>query len=126
MELVYHDMHIEYCNKKQDPRPGVIEINYCREGRCECAFGEQSYCYISAGAMEEMRKILGLLFVDLTRISEFSWKQDFYMVRANETGEGQLSIADIAARTRYTNPNKFSSAFRSEYRMPPTLYKKDV
>lgn len=40
MELVYNDMHMEYCNKAQSPRFGLIEINYCREGRCECAFGE--------------------------------------------------------------------------------------
>lgn len=31
MELVYNDMHMEYCNKMQSPRPGFIEINYCRE-----------------------------------------------------------------------------------------------
>lgn len=271
MELVYNDMHMEYCNKTQNPRLGVIEINYCREGRCECAFGEQSYCYMSAGDLsicslqrrshtssfptshyhgitvmidfagitEEMRKILELLSVDLTRISEFSGKQDFYMVRANETvqhifselytvqehirqsyikvkllelllilteldfdagkadyiyfsqaqrncirqihdfmvehiaehytieqlaerfeisptamkncfkgiygvpiyayfrtyrlqiaerllREGELSVAEIAARIGYTNPNKFTSAFCSEYGMPPTRYKKNV
>ena len=30
MELVYNDMHMEYCNKMQSPRPGFIEINYCQ------------------------------------------------------------------------------------------------
>ena len=49
MELVYNDMHMEYCNKAQSPRFGLIEINYCREGRCECAFGEYSYCYMASG-----------------------------------------------------------------------------
>ena len=49
MELVYNDMHMEYCKKTQNPRSGIIEINYCREGRCECAFGKQSYCYMAAG-----------------------------------------------------------------------------
>lgn len=49
MELVYNDMHMSYCSKTQEPCAGIIEINYCREGRCECAFGEQSYCYMSAG-----------------------------------------------------------------------------
>lgn len=271
MELVYNDMHMGYCNKTQDPRAGIIEINYCREGRCECAFGEQSYCYMAAGDLsicalqrrshtasfptshyhgvtvtidlagitEEMRKILELLSVDLTRISEFSGKRDFYLVRANETvqhifselytvqehnkpsyikiklmelllvlteldldegkadrvyfsqaqrdcirqihdfvaehiaehytieelaerfeisptamkncfkgvygapiyayfrtyrlqiaerllREGQLSVAEIAAKIGYANPNKFTSAFRSEYGMPPTAYKKNV
>lgn len=269
MELVYNDIHMEYCNKTQESLPGIIEINYCREGRCECAFGEQNYCYMAAGDLslcslqrrshtssfptshyhgitvtidfagvtEEMSKILELLSVDLTRISECSGKQDYYMVRANETvrhifselytvqehikpsyikvklmelllvlteldfdagkadyvyfskrqrdcvrqihdfvtehiaerytieelaerfeisqtamkkcfkgiygapiyayfriyrlqiaerllREGQLSIAEIASKIGYANPNKFTSAFCAEYGMPPTLYKK--
>ena len=49
IELVYNDMHMEYCNKEQKPASGVIEINYCKEGRCECLFGENQYCYMSAG-----------------------------------------------------------------------------
>ena len=271
MEFVYNDIHMEYCNKNQDARLGVIEINYCREGRCECVFGKQSYCYMSAGDLsicslqrkahtsvfptshyhgitvtidfvgitEEMKKILDLLSVDITRIFKFSEKQDFCIVRANETvqhifselyivqdhikqsyirikllellliltemnfetdksdyiyyskkqrdcirqihdfvlnhisehytieelaegfeisptamkkcfkgiygasfyayfrtyrlqiaerllREGELSVAEIAAKIGYTNPNKFTSAFRSEYGMPPTVYKKSV
>ena len=46
MELVYNDMHMKYCNKTQNPRTNFLEINYCREGRSECTFGEYSYCYI--------------------------------------------------------------------------------
>ena len=238
MELVYNDMHMEYCNKMQSPRPGFIEINYCREGRCECAFGERSYCYMAAGNLsictlhkkshtstfptshyhgititieleeitDEMRRILKLLSINLTRISEFAGKQDFYMVRANETvqhifselytvqehikpsyirikllellliltemdytieelaerfeisptamkrcfkgmygapvyaylrtyrlqiaekllREGNLSVGEIATEIGYTNPNKFTSAFRGEYGMTPTEYKKNV
>ena len=116
MELVYNDMHMEYCNKAQSPRFGLIEINYCREGRCECAFGEYSYCYMASGNLsicslqgkshtssfptshyhgitviinlaqitDEMKRILELLSIDLTRISKFTEKQDFYMVRASE------------------------------------------
>lgn len=34
---------------------------------------------------EEMKQILSLLSIDLNRILAFSEKQDFYMVRANET-----------------------------------------
>ena len=49
MELVYNDMHMAYCNKNQQPAPHVMEINYCREGRCECLFGGDQYCYMSAG-----------------------------------------------------------------------------
>lgn len=49
IELVYNDMHMAYCNKHQQPAPYVMEINYCKEGRCECLFGENQYCYMSAG-----------------------------------------------------------------------------
>ena len=49
IELVYNDMHMAYCNKEQEPAHGVMEINYCREGRSECLFGEHKYCYMSAG-----------------------------------------------------------------------------
>ncbi len=49
VELVYNDMHMAYCNKNQQPAPHVMEINYCTEGRCECLFGGNQYCYMSAG-----------------------------------------------------------------------------
>lgn len=49
IELVYNDMHMAYCNKNQEPADSVLEINYCREGRSECLFGEHQYCYMSAG-----------------------------------------------------------------------------
>lgn len=49
IELVYNDMHMAYCNKHQQPASHVMEINYCKEGRCECLFGIDRYCYISAG-----------------------------------------------------------------------------
>ncbi len=49
IELVYNDMHMAYCNKNQEPTDSVLEINYCREGRSECLFGEHQYCYMSAG-----------------------------------------------------------------------------
>lgn len=49
IELVYNDMHMAYCNKHQSPAPGVMEINYCKEGRCECLFGKHRYCYMAAG-----------------------------------------------------------------------------
>lgn len=271
MELIYNEIHMEYCKKTQNPCSGITEINYCREGRCECVFEKQSYCYMSAGDLsicylqrgshtssfptshyhgitvtidfakvtDEMKKILELLSVDLTRISDFYGKQDFHMIRANETvqhifselytvqdnikkgyikvklmelllilteqdldeqrtdcvyfskaqrdcirqihdflaehitnhytidelaerfkisptamkncfkgiygvpiyayfrtyrlqiaerllREGQLSIAQIASKIGYTNPNKFTSAFRSTYGMTPTAYKKNI
>lgn len=49
IELVYNDMHLEYCNKNQEPAGGVMEINYCKEGRSECLFGDHQYCYMAAG-----------------------------------------------------------------------------
>lgn len=49
VELVYNDIHMAYCNKNQVPTPGVLELNYCREGRCECLFGAHRYCYMAAG-----------------------------------------------------------------------------
>lgn len=49
IELVYNDMHMTYCNKHQKPASHVMEINYCKEGRCECRFGDDRYCYMSAG-----------------------------------------------------------------------------
>ena len=49
IELVYNDMHMAYCNQHQEPAPHVMEINYCKEGRSECLFGDHQYCYMSAG-----------------------------------------------------------------------------
>ena len=40
--------------------------------------------------------------------------------------EGQLSVGEIATQIGYTNPNKFTSAFRGEYGMSPSEYKKNV
>ena len=33
IDLVYNDIHMEYCNKEQKPASSVMEINYCMEGR---------------------------------------------------------------------------------------------
>ncbi len=49
IELVYNDMHMAYCNRNQQPAPHVMEINYCKEGRCECLFRGRQYCYMSVG-----------------------------------------------------------------------------
>ncbi len=49
IELIYNDMHMAYCNKNQQPARHVMEINYCKEGRCECLFDRSRYCYMSAG-----------------------------------------------------------------------------
>ena len=134
IELVYNDMHMEYCNKNQKPASDVIEINYCREGRSECLFGEHQYCYMSAGDLsfcslqeqshqsefptahyhgitvtinfskitEEMKKILELLSVDLERIRELSRMQEFVIVRANATIEHIFSeLYTVPEKIRY-------------------------
>lgn len=269
IELVYNDMHMAYCNKEQKPASDVMEINYCREGRSECLFGEHEYCYMSAGDLsfcslqenshqsefptahyhgitvtvdfsgitDEMKKVLELLSVDLQRIRKLAQMQDFTIIRANQTikhifselytvpeklrqgyirvkileillvltglepqstpsdhvrfsevqirvikeihaflvehfeehytidelserfemsptvmkkcfkgvygdsiysymktyrlqvaerllKESDLTVGEIAAKAGYLNPNKFTSAFRAEYGMPPTTYRR--
>ena len=219
IELVYNDMHMEYCNKNQKPASDVIEINYCREGRSECLFGEHQYCYMSAGDFsfcslqeqshqsefptahyhgitvtinfskitEEMKKILELLLVlteldtaktgkerphyteaqievikqihtfliehyeehytidDLSERFEMSpavlkkcfkgvYRDSIYaymkrfrlQVAEKMLKESAMTVGEIAARIGYLNPNKFTSAFCSEYDMPPSEYRKKV
>jgi len=271
IELVYNDMHMAYCNRHQRPAPHVMEINYCKEGRCECLFRGRQYCYMSAGDLsfcslhnsahqsefptshyhgitvtidfsaitEEMKNVLELLAVDLARIQALSQAKEFTIVRADATvehifselykvpatirrgyirvkvlellliltglaptedsakhayfpaaqietikqlhaflvdhfsehytidelserfsisptvmkkcfhgvygdsiyaymkqyrlhvaerllRESDLSVGEIAAQIGYLNPNKFTSAFCSEYGMPPTMYRKKV
>lgn len=48
-ELCYNDMHLAFCNQEQATAPNIIEINYCRTGRYECSFGENSCCYLAEG-----------------------------------------------------------------------------
>ena len=269
IELVYNDMHMAYCNKQQQPSFEIMEINYCKEGRCECLFGAHQYCYMAAGDLsfcslqeqahssefptshyhgititvnfsqitEEMKSVLALLSVDLDRIKELAQMREFTILRANPavehifselytipekirhgyirvkvlelllvmTGldvvkqqsdrvyfpenqieavkqmheflmahvgehytieelaeqfhlsptvmkkcfkgvygdsiyaymkryrlqvaekllkEGKLTVGEIAEQIGYLNPNKFTSAFRAEYGIPPTAYRK--
>lgn len=49
IEMIFNDIHMAYCNKEQKPIPDLMEINYCKEGRSECIFGHDRYCYMSAG-----------------------------------------------------------------------------
>lgn len=136
IELVYNDMHMAYCNKEQKPASDVMEINYCREGRSECLFGEHEYCYMSAGDLsfcslqenshqsefptahyhgitvtvdfsgitDEMEKVLELLAVDLQRIRELAQMQDFTIIRANQTIEHIFSEL-------YTVPEKLRQGY---------------
>ena len=134
IELVYNDMHMEYCNKQQKPASNVMEINYCKEGRSECLFGEYQYCYMAAGDLsfcslqgqahqsafptahyhgitvtidfsgvtEEMKKVLELLSVDLERIRELAQRQEFTMIRGNSTVEHIFSeLYKVPEKIRY-------------------------
>lgn len=51
IELVYNDMHIAVVRAKQNklPRPDIMEINHCREGRFECEFSDGRTAYLGAG-----------------------------------------------------------------------------
>lgn len=50
IELFYNDMHMkDGQNQNKLPRPDVLEINHCREGRFECEFSNGIYQYIGAG-----------------------------------------------------------------------------
>lgn len=49
IELVYNDIHMEYCNEKQKIIKNAIEINHCREGRYECSYSDRGCCYVSQG-----------------------------------------------------------------------------
>lgn len=48
--LFYNDFHMsDGENQNKLPRPGVLEINHCREGRFECVFENGDRQYIGAG-----------------------------------------------------------------------------
>ena len=40
--------------------------------------------------------------------------------------ESQMTIGEIAEKIGYLNPNKFTSAFRAEYGIPPTSFRKKI
>lgn len=134
IELVYNDMHMAYCNKHQQPASEVLEINYCRQGRCECLFGNHQYGYMAAGDLslcslqdnahqsefptahyhgitvtidfsmitEEMNHVLKLLAVDLEHIKNISRMSDFTMIRANPTVEHIFSeLYMVPAKIRH-------------------------
>ncbi len=134
IELVYNDMHMAYCNKEQKPASDVMEINYCKEGRCECLFQEHEYCYMSAGDLsfcslqerahqsefptshyhgititvnfsmitDVMKQILELLSVDLEKIRELSRMREFTIIRANQTIEHIFSeLYKMPEKIRY-------------------------
>lgn len=49
IRVVYNDLHMGYCHKKQESTAHVIEINHCREGRYECSIAHQTCCYLAPG-----------------------------------------------------------------------------
>lgn len=108
IDLVYNDMHMEYCNKEQKPASSVMEINYCMEGRFKMSptvlkkcfkgvYGDSVYAYMKKYRLQMAERFLK---------------------------ENKLTIGEIALQIGYQNPNKFTSAFRTEYGMSPTEYRK--
>lgn len=52
IDLLYNDFHMENgFNQNKLPKPNVIEINHCREGRFECEFKNGDCIYLGAGDM---------------------------------------------------------------------------
>lgn len=50
IDLFYNDFHMsDGFNQNKLPRPDVIEINHCREGRFECRFATGGSCYLGPG-----------------------------------------------------------------------------
>ena len=50
IDLVYNDMHMEYCNKEQKPASSVMEINYCMEVLpLDRSYGDSSIVTLSPG-----------------------------------------------------------------------------
>lgn len=116
IELVYNDIHMLYCNLQQKPLEDVIEINHCRQGRCEYSLDGRTFGYIGAGDLavcaldskkhesyfplyhyhgimitiylkqitEDMRTILGMLSIDLAHIRSVFRDEECCLIRANE------------------------------------------
>lgn len=52
INLLYNDFHMENgFNQNKLPKPNVIEINHCREGRFECEFKNGDCTYLGSGDM---------------------------------------------------------------------------
>ena len=66
-------------------------------------------------------------FREVYGTSVYAYIKDYRLqLAAKMLCETDLSIQDIAGKIGFENPNKFSSAFRSHFGMPPTEYKKSV
>ena len=49
--IAFNYMNLLYCTKETVTRFGMLEINYCHEGRYECNIGQQLYCYLTSGML---------------------------------------------------------------------------
>lgn len=120
IELIYNDIHMEYCSQNPNIMKNAIEINHCKEGRYECSYGNGGCCYISPGDLsigslmkkktfsnfplshyhgitiilkleeisEELSSILEVLSIDLKHIKSYICDNNRYCVmRANESIE---------------------------------------
>lgn len=48
MELIYNDVHMEFCRVEASPPQNILEINHCREGRIECEM-KNEYFFLAQG-----------------------------------------------------------------------------
>lgn len=132
IELVYNDMHMAYCNKNQRPAPHVMEINYCKEGRCECLFGGNQYCYMSAGDLSFCS------LHDSAHQSEFPTSHyhgitvtiDFSAITAEMQKVLELLEVDLARVKALSQAEEFTiiradptveHIFSELYKVPPTI-----
>lgn len=105
IDLVYNDMHMEYCNKEQKPASSVMEINYCMEGRCECVFEQNEYGYIAAGDLSfcslrrHLMKQKKLLTLFLTVATSFS----MLVACSNATFAESTGTATVTESTNTTD-----------------------
>lgn len=92
--LVTRDLSRRYTIDELARRAGVSPTALKNDFRG--VFGSGIYAYLRAYRMHAAQKLLS---------------------------ESQLSVAELAARVGYENPNKFSSAFKSFFGLTPTEYK---
>lgn len=48
IEIIYNDVHAASCQLVRGRRPGLLEINHCREGRIEHQYGGR-FCFLAPG-----------------------------------------------------------------------------
>lgn len=49
IEMIYNDFRTSYCFEMINPKPHIMEINHCRQGRFECKLKKDTYAYLGEG-----------------------------------------------------------------------------